>query len=237
MRIKLVITMICLINTAGYGLSIPLEGGAGTSQSPAGSMRIGMVDMELIFREFPETRRGQQDLEKEISNAQVKINTKQQEIDALQKEVDEMQSVENETGQLPGMMQPGSQTDEFEVDSSTDTIEITDINNEEETVQNSKNENKSNDGDEQDFKKLLAGKTEEIIKLTDELEKFRKDSEVNLLQFEERKSREILEKLYRILEQIAQEEKLDIILDKNYVLYGRPAVDLTGRLKGRLAGD
>lgn len=239
-RWYILIGVVCIVESFCYGMRIPLSGQSSGPTAAAGGVRIGMVDMEIIFREFPETRRGQQDLEKEIQNARITINTKQQAIDALQEEVQEMQTIEDKTGHLPGMDLTADTTAQTAPDTSPesdDDMEIVEVSDEPDSKKDSQKDKKKKKQDEKDFKKLLDEKTQELAELKKELEEFKKESEINLLEFEERKSREILEKLYRVLTQIAREEKFDIILDKNYVLYGQPAVDVTEKVKRRLAGD
>lgn len=216
-----VLSMVCMLAGYSYGIRIPLEGGAGGAVS-GGAVRIGMVDIEMIFREFPETRRGKGDLEKEINAAQVQIEEKEADIEELQKEVDEMNAAKDKTGNLPGMtLQQGATAPALAEGTTAQAVP----------------DPKAKEKDEKDFVKLLSSKNELLAKKKEELAAFKKESEMNLLAFEERRSREILDKLYRTLEQIAREEGLDIVLDKNNVLYGQPVVDLTEKLKKRLAGE
>lgn len=218
----LFLALVFMMYGYSYGIRIPLEGGTGTAVQGSGAVRIGMVDIEMIFREFPETRRGKGELEKEINAAQIKIEEKETEIEALQKEVDEMNAVKDKTGNLPGMALQQTTTDQALTEGTTVFQEP---------------DTKSKEEDQKDFEKLHKSKTELLTKKKEELERFKKESELNLLAFEERRSKEILEKLYRNLEKIAREEGLDIVLDKNYVLYGQPVIDLTEKLKKRLAGE
>lgn len=221
-----------------YGIRIPLEGGTATHGATEGTMRIGVVDIEMIFREFPETKRGQKELENELKGAQEQIEVKKKEIEELQKEVDEMHAVEDKTGNLPGMKLSRDATGQAGVEVSTSTGAALDVEAREsgqEFLKDKKDTKKKED--QKGFEKLYKSKKELLQKKKDELGKFIKESEANLLAMEERRSREILGKLYRVLEKIAREESLDIILDKNYVLYGQPAIDVTEKLKKRLAGE
>lgn len=237
-KLLLFLIMFVIPMVYSYGIRIPLEGGTATHGAAEGTMRIGVVDIEMIFREFPETKRGQKELENELKKAQEQIEVKKKEIEELQKEIDEMDAVEEKTGNLPGMKLSRDATGQAGVDVSTSTGAALDVEAREsgqEFLKDKKDTKKKED--QKGFEKLYKSKKELLQKKKDELGKFIKESEANLLAMEERRSREILEKLYRVLEKIAREESLDVILDKNYVLYGQPAIDVTEKLKKRLAGE
>ncbi|MBD3271980.1 MAG: hypothetical protein GF384_05530 [Elusimicrobia bacterium] len=223
--------ILCMPMT-GYSISIPLGEETRAAARADGALRIGVVDMELIFREFPETRRGRQDLEKEIQHVQKEITEREKEIAQLEQEVEEMKSVQDTTGSMPGM----NKTEENE-ESSDDNEAVTESDQNQKSEENSEEKEKREQQDTKDFVKLLNEKESLLKEKKKELTEFTEKSKVNILAFEERKSKEILDKLYRFLSEIAKEENIDIILDKSYVLYGKPAVDVTEKLRRRLSGN
>lgn len=68
----------------------------------------------------------------------------------------------------------------------------------------------------------------------DELNKQTQNYEDTLAKMEDRKTQEILGKIYDTLIIVAKEEELDLIMDKNYILFGEKGVDITEKLLKRL---
>jgi Skp family chaperone for outer membrane proteins len=69
-----------------------------------------------------------------------------------------------------------------------------------------------------------------------EYEELRKQAATDLSVYEKQQSQIILGKIYQALKDLAQEEQISVVVDKNSVLYGDATIDLTDRLQQRVRG-
>jgi Skp family chaperone for outer membrane proteins len=57
-----------------------------------------------------------------------------------------------------------------------------------------------------------------------------------LSQLEEKQTAEVLADMYELLQKVAKDENVTIIIDKNDILYGQASLDLTDKVRERLQG-
>jgi len=57
-----------------------------------------------------------------------------------------------------------------------------------------------------------------------------------MVKLEASNTQDVLSDIYKMLEKIAVEENLTIVVDKNNVLYGQASQDLTEKLRDRMRG-
>ena len=67
-----------------------------------------------------------------------------------------------------------------------------------------------------------------------ELKRERQDADKGLLDVEGRKTDQVLARLYRAINEVARKEGVSVVVDKNTILYGHPAVNLTDKVLAHL---
>ena len=85
-----------------------------------------------------------------------------------------------------------------------------------------------------DLESLIRQNTEELKNKEKDLKSFQATAEKELTALESRKSQVLLGKIYQVLQQVAHDEGVSVVVDKGAILYGQPAVDLTEKLLKRL---
>lgn len=78
-------------------------------------------------------------------------------------------------------------------------------------------------------------KAAELDKQTKDFQKQVVDADKQLAQFRQDQLRPLTNKLDRALEEVAKEQKLDLILDKSVVLINNNALDVTDRVRAKFA--
>lgn len=80
----------------------------------------------------------------------------------------------------------------------------------------------------------LTQKEEELKNKKEELKTLQKNVEKNLEDLEQAKAKTLLGRVYEALKELAQEKNVDIIVDKNAILWGSSKLDLTRDLIEKL---
>lgn len=83
----------------------------------------------------------------------------------------------------------------------------------------------------------LAKKESDLKKSEDYLRVFQKQAERELLEYESHKTEILLGRIYVALKELAVKEAVSVVVDKRNILFGQPAVDLTGKLLDRLEAE
>ena len=240
---SLLLTLCCMATVRA--VEIPLDGRIGTSAEGGGTASIGYVDIEKIFAEHPMTARVQAEFQAEVEQRKKEISDLERSVADLQRiivssttEVARMRT-ELETLKTKGLapattvqvpLLPG-----MEVSSSTQQA----ASAAPQQKQSSADMNALVAAKEQEIKEKEAGidaLNQESAKKKEEIKQQTKQIKEDLVSLEEKKTITVLNDLYRVLERIATEESITIIIDKNDVLYGQPGQDLTQKVRERLQG-
>ena len=80
----------------------------------------------------------------------------------------------------------------------------------------------------------LGKKESDLKRSEDYLRVFQKQAERELLEYESHKTEILLGRIYVALKELAVKEAVSVVVDKRNILFGQPAVDLTGKLLDRL---
>ncbi|MFA6029937.1 MAG: OmpH family outer membrane protein [Elusimicrobiota bacterium] len=78
-------------------------------------------------------------------------------------------------------------------------------------------------------RKEIAAKEEEALKHQEQVEK-------NLLELESRRSEILLGKIYTVVQEVARENGVSVVVDKGQILFGQKTVDLTEKVLKKLEG-
>lgn len=226
-------------------IEIPLDGGVITTtgdkgaalSAPAG---IAFVDIELIFNEHPMTARLKAEFEAEvdrrkrdfsviessIASVHEIIVSSQSEVNRLKKEIELVKTAIKEKDATPQtLMLPGT-TNFFvlPISANANTVKADPaiIDADEKTISFL-----------QENIDLLTAKQSELKR---ELEAAGKTNRADLVAMEDAHTQTVLKDVYKVLEKIASEEGLTIVVDKNNVLYGKASQDITEKVRDRMRG-
>ncbi|HNW44101.1 MAG TPA: OmpH family outer membrane protein [Elusimicrobiales bacterium] len=83
----------------------------------------------------------------------------------------------------------------------------------------------------------IEKKTAELARSEDNLRAFQKQAERELLEYESHRTEILLGRIYVALKELAVKEAVSVVVDKRNILFGQPAVDLTGKLLERLEAE
>jgi Skp family chaperone for outer membrane proteins len=232
---------------AVFGIQIPLERNTVISGGKE-TTSIGYVDIEKVFAEHPMKKRLQEefqadvekrkkditdidksigDLEKVIISSTTDVNRAKLELDILRAQVAQQPQSPATTGLLPGTTASMQQQPSAAASSGTVTGAPPAVNTA--VIQ----------GKEAALKDKETGLTElkkELDKKKDEISLHIKQNKSELAALEEKNTAAVLADIYGILQKVATDEGVTVIIDKNDVLYGQSTRDLTSKVLERLAG-
>lgn len=183
-------------------------------------IRIGVVDMDKLMNEHPYAKKVQQDIVLYKENKTAEITTLEKEVEELLKQ---KLAIITEIEQLKTQFDiiKSTQTEQ-NVEFSTPTVQ-TDTQQLQQLASTIETKQKNLD----ELNRTIEEKNLQIKQKKQEIEtevvKMKQKSEVLLYA-----------ELYKIIQQIAQEEGLNVIINKSGILYGEPDVDITEKVIKKL---
>lgn len=211
--ILLLITHYLLLTTlllsSIYSIEIPIGGETGGLGTP----NIGFVDMDKVFQSYSKVELAKKEYEEKKLEKEEELKLKEKEIKELEVEIEKLkEEIFNqqmvETTELLPKTTVGVQISTQEVTSAELTTKEMQL---------------------KEKTDLLSQKQEEYELSKAEVEKFLKE-------FEESKTFSIMGDLYVIIEELAKEENIAVVVEKSSILYGLPNIDLTNKVIDRLRG-
>jgi len=190
-------------------------------------IRIGVVDMNKVLNEYPLTQKLQQDIDNFKQNKMAEIVSIEKEIEELMKQKlvinTEIEQLKTQLAQI-GVSATTSTIISSESISSTEFIQssttvVAQSEQVEQIKKNIEDKQKNLQQIEQEIntkKQIVKQKQTEI---ESEIEKMKQKTEA-----------EIYAELYKIIKQIAQQEGLNVVIDKSGILYGEPEIDITDKV-------
>ncbi len=212
--------MILLAALPCAALEIPLERGA--SKSSHRGVTLGFVDMERIYKDFPETKQAQKDYQDQADKLKQALSDKEAELSDLREQLSVLKAAAEET---PPAAADVSASSAPAVSSSTAAVKISSAT----LVGRTPDTLTAITGSLSEKERVLAQEE-------DALARSRKEAAVALAEFERQRAAQIFGKLYKSLVQLADEKGIDMIVDKQSLLYGQQALDLTDLLSRRVRG-
>jgi Skp family chaperone for outer membrane proteins len=175
--------------------------------TPSGSA-VGFVDIEKIFQEFPETQRAKAEYMSSIEKKRIALLDKELEIKSIKDRIDSLKkTLEPETGSAATAPAKSTGT----VDSSGAPAE--------------------------GAAAALVLRQQELDEKEKGLETERLKIEQELVDEERHRSQAILGHIYVVLQELAEEAQVSVVVDKSSILYGTAQVDLTAKLRERLRAE
>ncbi|HRY29781.1 MAG TPA: OmpH family outer membrane protein [Elusimicrobiota bacterium] len=209
-------------------LEIPLgRGGSG------GGSTVGYVDMEAVFQEYPETQKAKEEYYRELADKRAVLADREKELADLKEQLSILRATLKEM--QAGMAQAAAAA-------STETVTE---NSEETSTDTAAGEPPAkslamdlgiSSGSITAVNETLVQREKALAEKETGLEEARRQAVQSLKEFEERRSLQIFGKLYSALVQLAEEQGISLVVDKNSILYGQNAMDLTEKLRRRVRG-
>ena len=237
--------MVCAIFIRAEAVNIPLEAESISPGSVTGSVKnssggIAYVDIEMIFNEHPMTQRLKGEFEAEVTkrkkelsdiegsmkNIQNIIVSTTTEISNLNKEIEQVKKAIEDSKKPPQqVLLPGTTNPVFVTPvMSTSTVKADPaiIDNDQKIIV--------------DKSAGIAQLKEEYSKKQKELETKNKSNKEDLIKLEDTNTKAVLNDIYKLLQKLAIEYNLTIVIDKNNVLYGQSSQDLTDKVRDMMRG-
>ncbi|MBI4668556.1 MAG: BamA/TamA family outer membrane protein [Elusimicrobia bacterium] len=196
---------------------------------------IATIDLERIFQAYPGTKKAREEMEKLILIKENEIAAKRAEIFSLVEEIAllKSQAVQPQTAATDQSGPPASLFAQNQTGASTDTLTgaatsqaLPGLNAAPAPAPTAVLPAVSNPQIEQK-EALLKTKKEELKRLE-------RDAEKNLESLEEAKTKTLLAKIYVAVKELAEEKNVDMVVDKNAILWGASRLDITEELMRRL---
>lgn len=194
-----------------WGVEIPVRRGG------ASGAAVGYVDMELVFREYPEAKKAREEYQKEVVRHKGELADRERALADLKREIEALKAT---ALPAPAVEKSSTTIDSLTPAVSTATVESPSIS----TATAASLE----DG--------IARREEQLLKRQKELEEARESSAQALRAFEATRSKTILGRLYKALVELAEERGIRLVVDKSAILYGQNTIDLTEALNRRVRG-
>ncbi|MBI4051892.1 MAG: OmpH family outer membrane protein [Elusimicrobia bacterium] len=191
---------------------------------------VGYVDIQRVFKAYPETLRAREDFEQEIRRREEGMNQKKAEILVLKAEISKLKQDRELASKLPVKEEVQASTPSVQ-GSTQATINLPGVSN----VPVSSVLPAGAAG-LQELDDRISQKTQEIQNKQQELRSYQKQVERELLDLENRKSQIILGRICQAVSTLAQSEGISVVVDKKSILYGQGSVDLTDKLLNKLQG-
>lgn len=237
--------LLCMVGATAWGLEIPIRrggpGGRGAS--------VGYVDMELVFREYPEARKAREEYRIELLRHKSELSQREQVLDDLKREIDLLKrslisatAVDKSSSTSAPLSPPTIPSSEEDPSSltgigpSTGALFVAppSVPSETETVPKESPPVLISAGVASQAE--ISKREEILLKRQKELEEARASSAKNLKAFEASRAKTILGRLYKALVELANERGISLVVDKSAILYGENTIDLTESLNRRVRG-
>jgi Skp family chaperone for outer membrane proteins len=190
-------------------------------------IRIGVVDMNKVLNEYPLTQKLQQDIDNFKQNKMAEIVSIEKEIEELMKQ---KLVINTEIEQLK------TQLAQISVSATTSTIISSESISSTEFIQSSTTVVAQSEEVEQ-IKKNIEDKQKNLQQIEQEINTKKQivkqkqtEIESEIEKMKQKTEAEIYAELYKIIKQIAQQEGLNVVIDKSGILYGEPEIDITDKV-------
>jgi len=190
-------------------------------------IRIGVVDMNKVLNEYPLTQKLQQDIDNFKQNKMAEIVSIEKEIEELMKQ---KLVINTEIEQLK------TQLAQISVSATTSTIISSESISSTEFIQSSTTVVAQSEQVEQ-IKKNIEDKQKNLQQIEQEINTKKEivkqkqtEIESEIEKMKQKTEAEIYAELYKIIKQIAQQEGLNVVIDKSGILYGEPEIDITDKV-------
>lgn len=234
--------LLFMVGSLSQALEIPIHRGG------PGGASVGYVDMELVFREYPEAKKAREEYRAELVRQKAELSRREQALDELKREIDLLKgslipatSVDRSSSTTVALSSATLPSPEKNPDvrmgvgMSTSPFSVVSTVSEPETEKGS-TESVSAPRAVVSSLAEISKREEILLKRQKELEEARASSSASLQAFEASRAKTILGRLYKALVDLAKERGIRLVVDKSAILYGENTIDLTESLNRRVRG-
>jgi Skp family chaperone for outer membrane proteins len=222
-----------ILHLPAVALEIPLDRTTPSAGTGGGAVQVGYVDIEKVFAEHPLTRRYRAGFSDEVNKRKKEISEIESQISALEKVIvsstTEISLLQGEVDSMKARLAATELTSLSTATVSGDVPAATAPALTDPAITAKEAAIKAKEAGVESIRGEIAKKRSEIperIRLT----------KADLARLEEKQSAEVLADIYYLLEKVASEEGLTIIFDKDNILFGQSAKDVTQKVIDRLQG-
>jgi Skp family chaperone for outer membrane proteins len=232
--------LLCVAGAVAWGLEIPVRRGG-----PAGSS-VGYVDMELVFREYPEARKAREEYQKEVVRHKAELAERERALGDLKREIEALKDTSLTSFSVQGSSTPAESLTSVPRFPSLPTLDVSTETpsgvsdefplNVEQNFPRETETPQVSSGTAASVAEGISLREEQLLKRQKELEDARASSAQSLRAFEASRAKTILGRLYKALVELANERGISLVVDKSAILYGQNTIDLTESLTRRVRG-
>ncbi|MFC1520823.1 OmpH family outer membrane protein [Elusimicrobiota bacterium] len=194
---------------------------------------IATIDLEKVFRAYPATKQAKEELEKLILIKENEIASKRSEIFQVMVTISNLKAADQRVRETTP-----AQEQKPQVAIATTTLALPTTSQalpgiafvEPEQAQ----QTQAPDNQAVSTKSIIDEKEKELRGLEEELRHMERNIEDSLIDLEEAQTKTIMAAIYTSLKELAEEKNVDMIVDKNAILWGAPHIDLTELLLAKL---
>jgi Skp family chaperone for outer membrane proteins len=239
------ISLLAIVTITGTvrALEIPLKQRAETA---GGGAVVAFVDMETIFQEYPETQKAKAEYFVELSNRRQSLADLEKELADLREQLTVLRTTlhEMEEGLKTA---PAAASGAAATPAAPDTpaaapggeawISDSTAAATSQAAPGSLTQDLGvSPGSVSAVNESLLQREKTLAEKEKALDEARATAVKDLKQLEEKRSMQIMGKLYNALVQLADEQGITLVVDKRSILYGTGTLDLTERLRRRVRG-
>ncbi len=217
----LIISLLFLTSQTLFSIEIPTK--------DVTVIRIGIVDINKILNEHPSIQKLQQDIIALKQNRMAEIASVEKEMEDLLKQKllinTEIEQLNTQLAQIAVSSSSATTIPTSEVVSSaTDVVQsLSTFAFQTEQIEQIKKSIESKQKNLQQIEQEIDSK-KQILKQK------QTDLETEIEKIKQKTEAEIYAELYKIIKQVAQQEELNVVIDKSGILYGETEIDITEKV-------
>jgi Skp family chaperone for outer membrane proteins len=181
-------------------------------------LRVGVVDMNRILEEYSKSQKLQKELQLFKENKKAEIAELEKEVENLLKKKLELNvEIEQLKQQVKQLEVSVSSSEVMQSSVSVQTSDITS------QLQQIKSTIEAKQKNIDEIEKTISDRKEQ-------LKQKQKDIDLEVEKMKEKFEMEIYAELYNVIKKVAEEEGLNIVIDKSGILYGESKIDITDKV-------
>jgi len=181
-------------------------------------LRVGVVDMNRILEDYSKSQKLQKELQLFKENKKAEIAELEKEVEnLLKKKLEITVEIEQLKQQVKQLEVSVSSSEVMQSSASAQTSDITS------QLQQIKSTIEAKQKNRDEIEKTISDKKEQ-------LEQKQKDIDLEVEKMKEKFEMEIYAELYNVIKKVAEEEGLNIVIDKSGILYGESKIDITDKV-------
>jgi len=181
-------------------------------------LRVGVVDMNRILEDYSKSQKLQKELQLFKENKKAEIAELEKEVEnLLKKKLEITVEIEQLKQQVKQLEVSVSSSEVMQSSSSVQTSDITS------QLQQIKSTIEAKQKNRDEIEKTISDKKEQ-------LKQKQKDIDLEVEKMKEKFEMEIYAELYNVIKKVAEEEGLNIVIDKSGILYGESKIDITDKV-------